>query len=147
MEWELCSWAQRKALCPLGLQALSWGVAGEMGHSGPPPSFPSPLAVEGEERCAPHSMYRRAKPQCRPLPPPAISSLPDQRYHLGRAGEGRGQVGFFFENHVCEGPQDGLGLSQYRGTCRATESCHGSFLGYILITKMALHKPSIDPSN
>lgn len=35
-----------------------------------------------------------AKPQCRqPLTPPVVSSLPALRYHLGRAGEGRGQAG------------------------------------------------------
>lgn len=34
-----------------------------MGYSGPLPSFPSPLAVEGEERCAHRSVYRGEGPE------------------------------------------------------------------------------------
>lgn len=92
-----------------------------------------------------------AKPQCRPLPPPVVSSLPAPRYHLGRADEGRGQAGLLLALETmyarASGWTEAVAVQRTTGTCRATESCHGSFLGNILIGKTAFHKTSVGPSN
>lgn len=123
MEWELCSWAQRKeknTLCTLGLEALSRGFAGEIGHAGPQPSFPSPLAVGGEERCAHHSVYRGEEPE---------QSLSADLFHLQlflpyrprditweEQMKEEARRDFCWHWKPCmQGPQDGLRLSQYRG--------------------------------
>lgn len=81
-----------------------------------------------------------AKPQCRrPLPPPVVSSLPLRNITLEEQVREEARWNFCWHWKPCvwraSGWTQAVTVQGTIGTCRATESCHGSLLGNILICK------------